>query len=549
MKNHRKKAITLILSFIYSIFIIIGTSFLISDSFEFLFSRIFLSLALFIFLVFIIYFILNKLFDKLDSKKIKFFKFKRIKMSKLYDLFQKHTFLFSLIFMIICWMPYIIGFYPAILSPDPSFQIRQFFHIPNKYSDYSIMLDPNVTITNHHPVIHTLLLGFCVKIGTIINNVNLGLFLYSIIQILILSSTLSYTIKFLKDIKLKDNYLIFMLLVYSFLPIFPFYSMSSVKDVIFGSFVILYIISLYKLIKKDNILVSDMFKLFILFILIMLFRNNGFHTIILSLPLLLFIKKNYVYKLKTLVLVVFVLLFNFSYNDLILPYFKVTPSSVREMLSIPFQQTARYVKEHNNEVTEEEKSVIDKVLSYDTLSSRYDSDLADPVKNKFNKYATDEDLKNYFNVWLEELKKHPVTYIEATISNTYGYYYPLKLSWFIYFKFDDRIVSNGFDYHYNGLNILRGVLSVLGNVTPYLPPTCLLLNIGLNVWYLLFMFSYLFYKKKYRYLIYLSPCFVLFLVCIASPANSYFRYALPFVFALLLNAGIFIKEGVIDSSI
>ena len=62
----------------------------------------------------------------------------------------------------------------------------QFFHIDNKYSTYSILLDPSVIITNHHPVIHTLLLGSMVKIGTLLGSVNIGLFLYSIIQILIL---------------------------------------------------------------------------------------------------------------------------------------------------------------------------------------------------------------------------------------------------------------------------------------------------------------------------------------------------------------------------
>ena len=32
------------------------------------------------------------------------------------------------------------------------------------------------------------------------------------------------------------------------------------------------------------------------------------------------------------------------------------------MLSVPFQQTARYIKEYSDEVTEKEKEVIDRVL-------------------------------------------------------------------------------------------------------------------------------------------------------------------------------------------
>ena len=218
----RKTIIITLLSLLYSLFVVIGNSFLLKDSFKYIEKHIFLNIIMFIVLFIVFYFILNKLFYFLDKKKIIKININKIKKTKFYHLFDKKTFLFSLIFIIICWLPYIISFYPAILSPDPSFQIKQYFGIPNKYSTYNIMLDPSMTITNHHPVIHTLLLGSCVKIGTIINNVNLGLFLYSIIQILVLASTLSYTIKFLKDNKIKNNYLLLMLLVYSLVPVFPF---------------------------------------------------------------------------------------------------------------------------------------------------------------------------------------------------------------------------------------------------------------------------------------------------------------------------------------
>ena len=542
----RKEIIVFILSLIYSSFIIVGTSFIKTNGFNFIEKHLFLNIICYILLIILIYFLLNKLFYIFDLKKIKFINFTKIKNTKLYNLFIKNTFVFSLIFIIMCWLPYIISFYPAILSPDPSFQIKQYFKIPNKYSDYSIMIDNDVTITNHHPVVHTLLLGSCVKIGTLVNNANFGLFLYSIIQILILSSTLAYTIKFLKDRNINTSYLILMLFVYSFTPIFPFYSMSCVKDVIFGSFIILYIISIYKLTKTEDIYFIDILKLLSIMIFTILFRNNGIHTILLSFPFLLFIKKKIKYRIKVFMILLIIIGFNYSYNSVILPYFKITPGSVREKLSIPFQQTARYVKEHGKEITDSEKQIIDKVLEFDTLAERYNPEISDPVKNKYNKYASDEDLKNYFAVWFEQLKKHPKTYIEATISNTYGYYYPLKTNWDIYYKFDKRITEDGFDYHYNNLDISRLVLSKFGLGFKYIPILNILVNIGFNVWLLLFMLSYLFYRKKYSEIIYLTPSLVLVLVCIASPVNTYFRYALPYVFALMLNLGLFMKEGVLN---
>lgn len=538
----RKKLTLTILSIIYSTFIIIGNSFIKYDSFKLIEKYPILNIIFYIILIISFYFILKKIFNLLESKKQILPKLNKFKKTKIYKTFDKHPFLFSLIFMLLCYLPYIISFYPAILSPDPSYQIKQYFKIPNKYSTYSVMLDPSVTITNHHPVIHTLLLGTCVKIGTLINNVNLGLFIYSVIQILTLTSTLAYTIKFLKNQNINNNYLLLMLLVYSLVPAFPFYSMSAVKDVIFTSLIILYITKLYEFIKTDEITISNIIKTCILMILIILFRNNGIHTLALSFPFLLLLKKTKKYKYKIITLIILFLGFNYTYNNIILPYFKITPTSIRETLSIPFQQTARYVKYHESEISDNEKEAIDKVLEYDTLKERYKNEIADPVKNKYNKYTTKEELKDYFKVWFIELLKHPKTYIEATINNTYGYYYPIKTNWYIYHKFDSRILKDGFDYHYNNLNTSRKILTTYGQTFQSIPILNIFVNIGINVWILIFMLSYLIYLKKYKEIIYLSPSFILILVCIASPVNTYFRYAMPYVFALMLNYGLFMKE-------
>lgn len=538
----RKKLTLTILSIIYSTFIIVGNSFIKYDSFKLIEKYPILNIIFYIILIISFYFILKKIFNLLESKKQILPKLNKFKKTKIYKTFDKHPFLFSLIFMLLCYLPYIISFYPAILSPDPSYQIKQYFKIPNKYSTYSVMLDPSVTITNHHPVIHTLLLGTCVKIGTLINNVNLGLFIYSVIQILTLTSTLAYTIKFLKNQNINNNYLLLMLLVYSLVPAFPFYSMSAVKDVIFTSLIILYITKLYEFIKTDEITISNIIKTFILMILIILFRNNGIHTLALSFPFLLLLKKTKKYKYKIITLIILFLGFNYTYNNIILPYFKITPTSIRETLSIPFQQTARYVKYHESEISDNEKEAIDKVLEYATLKERYKNEIADPVKNKYNKYTTKEELKDYFKVWFIELLKHPKTYIEATINNTYGYYYPIKTNWYIYHKFDSRILKDGFNYHYNNLNTSRKILTTYGQTFQSIPIFNIFVNIGINVWILIFMLSYLIYLKKYKEIIYLSPSFILILVCIASPVNTYFRYAMPYVFALMLNYGLFMKE-------
>lgn len=535
----RKKILSIIYSLIITIFIIIGTSFILTGNFK----SITKYPILFLISSGLLYKIINEitiyLYDKLDEKREKNLD---IKKSKFNTLLKEKPFIFSLIFILLCWLIYLIAFYPGILSPDPSYQILQYFGIDNKYSYYSILIDKSVILTNHHPVIHTLLLGSCIKIGIkLFNSFNTGLFIYTLIQTFILAATLSYTIKFMKEINVNEKYRKLCLFIYALVPVFPLYALSPVKDVIFGCLIILYVISLYKFIKnKCSMKVKDIVREIILIILIILFRNNGFHVVLLSFPFLFLTSKKNLKKYLLIFLVV--ISFYFSYNKVILPHFKITNGSIREMLSVPFQQTARYVKEHKNEVTKSEKKAIDKILDYDTIDKRYNPKLADPVKNKFNRYYTNNDLKNYFKVWFLELKKHPITYIEATINNTYGYFYPVETNWYVYIVPKKIVNDFGFNYSFNSLYILRYVLSAIALVFPYIPFIGLFVNIGFNTWILLFMLSYLLYKKNYKSIIYILPSLILLLVCFVSPANTYFRYALPNIFLMPTLFSMFIKE-------
>ena len=538
---HQKKSIK-VLSLILAFFMIFGNSFMLVSSTLLVFKNIgyfIISLLMYIgyynlFLIIISYifrFIDKNNYDEVGNKK----------NNKIISLFKKHPFLFSVVFIIICWLPYIISFYPIILSPDPSYQIKQFFGIRTKYADYSILIDDNVVITNHHPVTHTVLLGGCLKLGELMGNDNLGLFFYSIIQITFLVTTLAFSIYYMQKMNLKTKYLFGVLLLYALVPMFPLYAMSGVKDVIFGTLIFLYLIFLHNYIKvKGDYKWWQYILIILLLILICLFRNNGIHTLILSLPFLLFVVRK---KWKE-ILIVMICVFGFYgvFDKIVLPYFKITPGSIREALSVPFQQTARLVKYHSDDLTSEEIEVIDKILGYDDLAERYNPELSDPVKNEYNKYATNEDLKEYFKVWFSGLIKHPGTYIEATMNNTYGYFYPEKTNWYVYYKYDDRIVEDGFSYSYNSLGTLRNVLSNYAVCFPYIPVIGLISNIGFNVWIILVLLTYAIYKKLYKNIVILSPVLALILVCILGPANTYFRYALPFIFAMPFIFAVFLEK-------
>jgi hypothetical protein len=465
--------------------------------------------------------------------------------SRLIKIFEKYPFRVSLVTILAFWTIYIVAFYPGILTPDGSYQILQAYNIHTVYADWVVQLDPNVNITNHHPVLYTFFIGACVKCGQALKNDNLGIFFATIIQTGIIASILSYTIKYLKRIGISHKLRSIVLLIYCIVPMFPFYAITNVKDTIYTGLIILYVIMLYDYIKFNNkpIKIGKMFAWFAIISLIALLRNNGIYLVLASFIFIVFYNKKNMKKLGAL-LIIFVILY-ITYSKLILPYFKITDTSKREMLSVPFQQTARYVKEYEDDVTEEEKEVIDKILGYKNLAERYNPELADPVKNKYNKYAQDEDLNKYFKVWYTELLKHPKCYVEAFVNNTYGYIYPTDKNWYLYYNKLDTINEKGnINYTYNdAMQGLRDKLVIYGRSFKSIPGIGLISNIGFNAW-LIFIYGAYFIKNKgkRKYCIVLIPHIISWVFCLLSPVNNYFRYAMPYIFAMPLTTMFFAKE-------
>ncbi len=74
--------------------------------------------------------------------------------------------------------------------------------------------------------------------------------------------------------------------------------------------------------------------------------------------------------------------------------YDIEKGSIREMLSLPFQQTGRYVLTYSDEVTDQERQAIDKILDYDSLSDGYNPLLADYVKIHFEKKVQVQSLQS-----------------------------------------------------------------------------------------------------------------------------------------------------------
>lgn len=526
-----------IVSFIFAIFMIVGESYVTSDTYKIIFTNI----ATIIFSIIKIigfYNLFKVMFNYLDEFLYKFknkdIKFKNKYLSKYLYLFDKYPFRTSLVSILIVWSIYLIAFYPIVLSPDPSYQIKQYFNVPTKYINWVIQRDPNVYMTTHHPVLQTYLLGFAIEFGRSIINDNFGLFTYTAVQTLIYSSTLAYSIKFAKKNGVSNKLSLIVLLMYLFVPMYGFYTVSAVKDVPYTIFMMLYVLFIFDCLKNYSdrkISYKYVVYLFFVMLLLSLFRHNGNYIIIMSLPILALYSRHNIYRIGLAFACFLVAIYGF--DKVLVPSLGISEGSIREMLSIPFQQTARLAYEDEDAFSESDIEIIDKILGFDDLGDRYNAELSDPVKNEFNKNTTTEDLKEYFKVWSKGLVNHFDVYVDATLNNIYGYFYPNAHNWYLYSNYNSTVTDDDLvDFHYNDLSGLRDILVFIGNIFPYIPVIGLLSSIGFNTWFLIIITIYIGVKKYRKYLICLIPLYGSLLFCVIGPANTYFRYTMPYVFLL-----------------
>lgn len=514
--------ITHTLATLFSIFTLIGLSYSKLGNWDFIFAnfRQFL-IAVIAFAGYFLLFdaCLGLLYSFLTKKNI-LKVFSRYKFSKK---IEKHYFLFSFIVISIFWVLYVLCHLPGSVPYDGYRQINMFYGI-----------EP---ISNHHPWLLTMFFGLLMNIGRNISD-NFGVFL--IVAVLFTSEALCYATVCNKIKKWNAPFWfnVFSLSFFSILPVFGAYSQVVMKDGIFSALFALFFV-LYVDISRTCVLGKKMdnpvkmfIALFVVELLVCLTRNNGLYMILPADILLFFFvtkgKGKYV-----LTLTICLILSYYCLDNKLATMVGVAPGSKREMLSIPFQQTARYLKEYPDDVTAFEKESIATVLSYDSLAEIYEPEISDHVKDTFRNSSTTKELMNYFKAWFSMFLRHPGVYFEATFNNTYGYYYPFhncnKLGAYQFYIQGAPLATGDFDISYVIPENIRSLCDSYANMWRQVPVLAQLVNPATYTWILFIMAGYLIYSKKNKGLLILVAPFLNIAVCIASPVNGYLRYAIPLI--------------------
>ena len=448
-------------------------------------------------------------------------------------LFEKHSFLAPFVMILVCWLPYLIAFYPGFVPSDGLKQLNNFFGSGN--------------FTDNHPAFSSMMMGWTMRIGRFFGSDNLGVFLFTGPQAAVNAAAMAYCFPLFK--KLKSPLWLRKLALFSFslIPIWPNYAYSLLKDSYYMAMILLFVILMIRILVDAEAFCSCLWKpvLTILTLtLMMLVRHEGQYVGGLIFLLLFTVPGPRRQWKKLLPLVLIPLCIVNIFNRVIRPALNIPDAPAREALTMPIRQTAAVVMEMEDRLTEDESAVLHELFVYENIPEMFATatENGDNLKGQFDPWASRDAIFRYMKVWAELGLKHPLVYLNMYLCANSRYYDPFLepyrniYGWFGIEQAD--YVNKGlFDIFYRpGTAALRSALINLSNGLPKLPFFSLFYSLGLNAWLMLFLLSYLLRKKIRGVIIPLLPGVITFILIQNSAINGFFRYMLPLLITLPVSA-------------
>lgn len=450
-------------------------------------------------------------------------------VKKPYRMKSLYIWLVVLGILLVAWLPYLLSFAPGSVLRDSLSSVEQIFS-----GHYS----------NHHPVLFTLLVGVFIKIGVLFGNINIGVFLYSCFQSLILAMALSAVVVFLVKQGLSKILLIVLVAFFAICPIFPSYAIIMWKDPIFSIALLLLGMLLFDF-ARNNFSNMKWWKYVILVFLVFIiafFRNNGLFILLLMIPLLLLIFKRSILKIVITIsvsVVVAIIIQGPIYSVL-----HIDKPSV-EAMSIPLQQIAWVITQDDSKFSNEDKEFLSEIMPIERWKEAYTPSLVDSIKwhAEFNTEFFESNLGKFMIIWLKNLPENFDGYVNAYLLETIGFWHPYYQNSYGYI--DQYIADNDYGIHETDL-IKKGFgVSVKERLMEFRP----MISTGLVAIIMLFsMILILEFQNKRFVLLYITSLLCWMVIMVSTPVAFSLRYvfvmmlALPIFIAVPFSRNIFTKD-------
>ena len=452
----------------------------------------------------------------------------------------RHEKAVSFLIMLLAWLPVFLAVYPGFFVYDAQEEYVQV--ATRKFS-------------THHPLTHVILLGGIVRgIHKLTGSYNLGIACYVVVQMIISALIFAVVLAYLKKRGVSDRLRTAAVLFYACFPTVVMFVLCSAKDTYFTLSVLgLLLCMLHFEYAPDEFLHSFAWRLafFVSAVCMLLFRKNGIYAFAFLIPILLW-RHRKDWK-KTILLLGMILLTAGAVDWTLTTVLHADHTESQEILTVPIQQLARTYKLNRSAFTEAELETLYEILPENALDL-YRPKLSDPVKANFRNETFNANPWKYIRLWIQAGLRRPLTYLNAWLANSYGYWYPdtvidvYRGNEVFTFTYDDSSYF-GFEVELPGEResknpaILKWYQKLsLEIYKEKIPVVSMLFSPAFLFWLFSFMSCYLWYRKRYASLIPNLLIWFLYLTVLLGPTYLP-RYVLIFWFGLPVFAALLKEES------
>lgn len=397
------------------------------------------------------------------------------------------------------------------------------------------------THSTHHPLLHTLLMGWAYNLGVKMGNASVGFQFYTLLQMLVLSASFAYSLLYLYKKKVYRGIRIAALLWFALFPMNPLFAISATKDVLCAAFFLFSVVFYVRLFyDREKFKWYSYVGLVMSNVLLSLLRNNALYAVILFTVISLFFNKGVKERLRIIGLVVVIYILSSLCNEALIRSVDATePDTYRETLSVPLQCLARVSAYRGNELSEESYNEICQYIRGFDIPS-YNPYLSDAIKNTANETLLRTNTLNFFKLWIKVGLQFPDEYFESFVTNTLGYWFPLNQGTYVTMDVSlyHTLIGVGEELE------KKELFPVIGKIYnplfyednyPFVPVLGYLFRTTLYVWFYVYGFLWFMYRKDKKGLLLITLPLVYFLTCLAGPA-----VAIRYLYSIIVCVPIFI---------
>lgn len=451
------------------------------------------------------------------------------KLKKPIGLTPVQAFGMALGLLTLCWLPVYLACFPGITGYDMGLQTQMI-----RTGQY----------TTHHPLAHTLLVGLCMRLGA---TETIGFSFYTTAQYLLLAASIAYAMAYLCRIRCPKALWYALLALFALSPHHAVMAVSGTKDILFAAGMLTVCVETVRMLTEPDRLKD--WRIFALDVLAIaaagLMRKNMIYALMLVLLLCLFFARRLGRRFFAVMLAGAVLCT--AADAALAGVTQAEKGSIREMLSIPFQQLARIYDQYG----------MDEPVSYEVLevlpnAADYQPDRADFVKWSAKVQPMDR-MVRFAKLWVRELFRFPIEYIDAFLYTAKGYWDLSDMSFATTYDMPgyptgcmvlDQPESYGIELR-SALPGLREVLIRWFSLNEYRQsgPLWWLLHPALYTWWMLFLIAWAWYRKNGAALAALGLCAAYFLTLLLGPC-ALIRYQYSLMLCAPVLTGVLCGQGV-----